>query len=227
MEAFDKYATNYAAIVQKSVDFSGLGYDFFIEAKAYKLKEIAARYFGQFAKPNLLDVGCGVGRLHSLLADKFGQISGVDMSVQCIEQARKDNPNVDYKINTGSELPYSAGTFDLVTTVCVVHHVAPLMWPTFIAELKRITRPGGLICLIEHNPLHPLTRLAVLRCPFDRDATLLSAGRARQLLTQAGLTNVRSEHFLFFPKSAPWIRALEHWLGALPIGAQYVAVGEC
>ena len=60
----------------------------------------------------------------------------------------------------------------------------------FMNEMRRVVRPGGLVCVIEHNPLNPLTRLAVTRCAFDRDAVLLRAGKTRQLLRDAGLRQV-------------------------------------
>ena len=223
---FDKYAHTYEDTVQRSVNFSGLGFEFFLKTKAVLLKEIASRHFGEFARPNLLDVGCGVGRLHSLLVNRFGKISGVDKSAESIEHARRDNPGVDYAISAGSDLPYGSKSFDIVTAVNVLHHVPAAMWPTFILELKRVTRLGGLVCLIEHNPLNPVTRLSVLRCPFDKDATLLSARTARRLLAHARLTHVRSEHFVLFPVCSSVTRVFEHWLGDLPLGAQYAAVGE-
>jgi SAM-dependent methyltransferase len=224
---FDQYASTYRATVQSSVDFAGLDYGFFVQAKAACLKAIAAARFGRSARPSLLDVGCGVGTLHPLLTDSFGEIHGVDQSVESIERARRQNPGVQYRVSAGPGLPYRSGHFDLVTAICVVHHVAPADWPNFVAELKRVTRPGGLVCLVEHNPFNPLTRLAVLRCPFDEEAQLLSARRARSLLREVGLGRVRSEHFLLLPSAAPRLRAVERWLGCLPLGAQYVAWGEC
>jgi 2-polyprenyl-3-methyl-5-hydroxy-6-metoxy-1,4-benzoquinol methylase len=35
----------------------------------------------------LLDVGCGVGTLHPYLANLFDEISGVDISAPCIDEA--------------------------------------------------------------------------------------------------------------------------------------------
>src|SRR5262249_21983054 len=91
-------------------------------------------------------------------------------------------------------------------------------------EAKRVVRPGGLVCLIEHNPFNPFTRLAVLRCPFDADAVLLSAREAKRLLASAGLLGIEAGHFLFFPTES--LRPLERRLRKLPLGAQYLAVGE-
>ena len=57
-------------------------------------------------------------------------------------------------------------------------------------EMRRVVRPGGLVCVIEHNPLNPLTRLAVARCEFDRDTVLLGAGKARKLMAAGGLREI-------------------------------------
>ena len=224
--AFDQYASTYQATVQSAVDFAGLDYGFFVRAKAACLKAMAAARFGRCARPSLLDVGCGVGTLHPLVTDSFGEIHGVDQSAESIEQASRRNPGGRYNVSAGPALPYRSGRFDLVAAICVVHHVPPADWLTFVVELKRVTRLGGLVCLIEHNPFNPLTRLAVLRCPFDEEAQLLGARRARSLLREAGLGPVGSEHFLLLPSAAPRLRAVERSLGRLPLGAQYVAWGE-
>ena len=91
-------------------------------------------------------------------------LAGVDPSEAMIEAARKANPEADYRVADGTELPFEDGSFDLAFAVCVLHHVAPPDRPAFVAELARVTRPGGLTVVFEHNPLNPLTRLAVRRC---------------------------------------------------------------
>ncbi|TIP60771.1 MAG: class I SAM-dependent methyltransferase, partial [Mesorhizobium sp.] len=84
-----------------------------------------------------------------------------------------------------------------------VHHVPPAFWLDFFREMRRVVRPGGVACIIEHNPYNPLTRLAVLRCPFDQDAVLLNAAKARSLLQETGFSDIRSEHFLLLPSARP------------------------
>jgi len=80
--------------------------------------------------------------------------------------------------------------------------------------------------VIEHNPLNPLTRLAVSRCAFDRDAVLLRAGRTEALMTQAGFGAVRSRYFVLLPSAAPWARRVERACRHLPLGAQYATCGS-
>jgi SAM-dependent methyltransferase len=221
---FDQYRDSYGAVVQSSIDFSGLPHDFFMTAKADLLRELVAARFGA-GKPSLLDVGCGVGALHPFLRGIFGSIGGADVSPESVAQARQNNPAHDYQTYAGERLPYDACSFDMATAICVMHHVPPQGWPGFVAEMRRVVRPGGLVCVIEHNPFNPLTRLAVSRCEFDRDAVLLRAGQLRRLLQDAGLQDVGSRYFALFPSARPLPRRLERALRSWPLGAQYAVWG--
>jgi len=224
--AFDAYDATYKNVVQDSLAFSGLKYDFFLRSKAGLLADLIAEQLPDCPKPKVLDVGCGVGALHPLLAPLCGELHGADISAACIEQARRDNPQVAYQAYSGVTLPYADGQFDMVTAICVMHHVPPADWPAFAAELKRIVRPGGLVCVIEHNPHNPVTRLSVMRCPFDEDAVLLKSAQTRALLAGAGLAQTQSRYFVFIPIIRAWARRLERRLARLPLGAQYVTFGR-
>ena len=83
-------------------------------------------------------------------------------------------------------------------------------------------RPGGLVVVYEHNPLNPLTRVAVSRCEFDEGVELLSRGETKSLLRRAGLEPIESRYIAFFPWRGRGLRALEHGLARLPLGGQYV-----
>jgi SAM-dependent methyltransferase len=220
---FDKYDKSFGAVVQSSIDFSGLPHSFFTAAKADALRELVATRLGGIHNPHILDVGCGVGEFHPLLRGMFGRICGADVSAASIAQARIRNPEVQYKAYGGETLPYDSAAFDLSIAICVLHHVPPAQWVGFLREMRRVVRPGGLVCLIEHNPLNPLTRLAVARCEFDRDAVLLHAAQTRALMADAGLHDARSHYFLLLPSAAPLARRVEHGLCRIPLGAQYIA----
>lgn len=223
-ELFDDYRTKYREVVQSSIDFSGLPHSFFMRAKADLLRELIAQRLG-LQRPAMLDVGCGVGSLHPLLRGMVGSLSGCDVSPECIEQARTDHRGGDYRAFDGNSFPFDDCSFDLVTAICVLHHVDPAARANFVNEMRRVARPGGLICLIEHNPLNPLTRLAVLRCEFDRDAVLLGAGKALRLLTTSGLREAGARHFLLLPWESKSARRIEAALSSMPLGAQYAAFG--
>jgi 2-polyprenyl-3-methyl-5-hydroxy-6-metoxy-1,4-benzoquinol methylase len=222
---FDTYGKEYQEVVQASIDFSGLSYEFFTIAKADILREVVAARFGADAKPSALDVGCGIGVLHRYIRDRFAGLTAVDVSTACLEQAARANSGVEYRAYAGAELPFATGAFDFAFAICVLHHVPPADWLGFIREMARVIRPGGTVCIIEHNPLNPLTQLSVRRCEFDRDAVLLPAWRTGKLMTNAGLHTVESRYFLLLPSAAAPARAIERRLARLPLGAQYIACG--
>jgi ubiquinone/menaquinone biosynthesis C-methylase UbiE len=222
---FDDCAQRYSDEVQSSIAFSGLRQDFFLEAKVDVLARVLRAHFGAGKPATMLDVGCGIGLLHSRLAALCETLVAADTSAASIAQARRSNPGVAYSVIDGS-LPYRDATFDVVLAVCVVHHVPPGDWDAFVGEMHRVTRKGGLICVIEHNPLNPLTRLAVSRCSFDADAVLLRAGRTRALLERAGGSAIRTEFFLTLPSRRPFAVSVERWLRRLPFGAQYFVSAE-
>jgi SAM-dependent methyltransferase len=223
-ELFDSYHSNYRDVVQSSIDFSGLSHSFFMRAKADLLRELITQRLGP-EKPAMLDVGCGVGSLHPLLRGIVGRLSGIDVSFECIAQARADNRDGDYRAFDGSSFPFDDASFDLVTAVCVLHHVDPAARAHLVNEMRRVARPGGLVCIIEHNPFNPLTRLAVARCEFDRDAVLLGAGTVRRLLAASGLRETGARHFLLLPWETKPARRIESTLSNMPLGAQYAAFG--
>jgi SAM-dependent methyltransferase len=224
-ELFDSYDKSYGAVVQSSIDFSGLPHDFFMAAKAQILRDLLAAHLGWKHAVDALDVGCGVGTFHPLVRGMFRRLCGVDVSAASVAQARRNNLDVEYQIYNGDTLPYGDASFDLATAICVMHHVSPGSWLGFLREVRRVVRPGGLVCVIEHNPFNPLTRLSVSRCEFDDDAVLLRASQTRRLLIDAGLHDIDTRYFLLLPWATPIIRRVEYRLGRVPLGAQYVTYG--
>jgi SAM-dependent methyltransferase len=223
-QAFDRYGADYEQVVQGSIAFSGRDHDFFLKAKILQLKELFDRHFGP-RRPDLLDIGCGVGRMHPLLQPLVATLSGTDISPASIERAARDNPDVDYRLGEAGSLPWAQASVDATLAVCVLHHVPPDERHGLISAMRRVTRPGGLVIIIEHNPMNPLTRLAVARCPFDHDAVLLRQGEAKARLRSVGLHSVRSRHFLLAPTLAKPVLALERSVAQLPFGAQYMVSG--
>jgi SAM-dependent methyltransferase len=222
---FDRYKDFYPEEVQRSIDFIGQDVDFFAELKAQYLLEVARRFVGRPGSLSFLDVGCGVGLTDGHLEGVVGSLHGVDVAAGSLERARERNPWAEYSKYDGSVLPVADGSFDVTFAICVLHHVEPTLWADFANELARATRRDGLVIVIEHNPLNPLTRLAVSRCEFDEDAVLLRAERTRTLLGAAGLTVEESRYIAFFPRRGSVLRAVERRLGWLPLGAQYAVAG--
>ncbi|MBB5706362.1 bifunctional 2-polyprenyl-6-hydroxyphenol methylase/3-demethylubiquinol 3-O-methyltransferase UbiG [Sphingopyxis panaciterrulae] len=98
-----------------------------------------------------LDVGCGAGLLAEPLARLGAAVTGVDAAPENIAAARS------HAAGQGLAISYHAGelaalppaTFDLVTSMEVVEHVADPS--AFVAELAARLAPGGLMILSTPN----------------------------------------------------------------------------
>jgi ubiquinone/menaquinone biosynthesis C-methylase UbiE len=222
---FDRYNETYDEILNSAIAFSGLNVDFFTRAKAQYLTRIMTDRFGDLSRLDLLDVGCGTGNLHPLLAQAVRSVKGVDVSSECVATARERNPHVDYRLYEGNRLPFADASFDVAFTICVMHHVPPNDWPSFARELRRVVKPGGIALVFEHNPYNPLTRYVVSSCEFDTDAVLLTGRTARRLLTEAGFSDVIIHNILTIPAVSRAILRIDRWFRRLPFGAQYYALG--
>jgi SAM-dependent methyltransferase len=223
---FDAYSETYSSAVNRSIAFSGLSVDFFARVKADYLVDIMKKLHSRSALAELLDLGCGVGNYHSLLTGRVGRIEGVDVSEACIAVARRFHPAVKYSLFDGLHLPHADNIFDVVYTVCVLHHVPVATRPGLVREAWRVLRPGGLFVIFEHNPVNPLTHYAVSNCEFDKDAILLSRHQSETLMNDSGFREVTSRFILTIPAAGSILRRIDRLFSRIPIGAQYYTVGR-
>jgi SAM-dependent methyltransferase len=219
---FDSYAESYDADLKRAVAFARQDPVVFTQAKARVLLKIAETELGDLSAAAALDVGCGVGSIHRFVRPSFRELQAVDVSVGVLEHAKLANPDVEYSSYDGAVLPFAPGSVDLAFAICVLHHVLPQQWATFVSEMTRVVRPGGLVVIIEHNPVNPLTRLVTLRCAFDEGIVLVKRRRLENLMSRAGLKNPTTKYVVFSPWRRAMIERIEDRLGRLPLGAQYV-----
>ena len=223
---FDRHAHSYEEEIRSSISFIRQDVQFFTQAKARHLIELAERERGDASRLVALDVGCGVGLTDRWLAPIFGSLHGLDISKDAIDVAARNNPLVRYASYDGGSFPFSDAAFDLVFAICVMHHVDPPSRPAFVAEMARVTKADGLVVVFEHNPYNPLTRLVVRRCEFDEDVMLLPMPEVKQLLAGTGLSVADERYILFFPWDGTGVRRFERRLGRVPLGAQYFVAGR-
>jgi SAM-dependent methyltransferase len=221
---FDRYGRTYEQAVDEAIAFAGQEHDFYLEAKARRLVELARRFVGP-GRPRALDVGCGPGSFDRHVSSAF-ELSGVDVSPAMVERARATNPDVEYDVSEARRLPHDDGRFDLAFAVCVLHHVAGEDRLPLLLEMSRVVRAGGLVAVFEHNPWNPLTRRVVRVCAFDESVELIPRRELASLLRRAGLETLEGEYLLFFPWRARLLQAAERALIRVPLGAQYVVAGR-
>ena len=221
---FDRYAPSYSDLLSDPLRdrFSGDS-EFFHQRKWVLIRDFLARHRLRPSSLNWLDVGCGEGDLLKLGGKHFARAAGCDPSSgmirSCGDVEVLEQPSP-------VELPFAAQTFDFVTAVCVYHHVPGSDRPALTNSIRRVLKPGGVFCMIEHNPWNPVTRLIVSRCAVDRDAELLTSVHAAKVYRAAGFGILETTHFLYLPR--PLFRrfgAVENYLKWLPLGGQFAVFG--
>ena len=225
MSEFDQHATSYAAAVNDSIAFSGLKVDTFVRAKAFHLRQLFEAN-GIGSTDRIVDVGCGIGTYERELSDHWSNMAGIDVSSESIAQAKLNCAKAEFFGFDGKTMPFPSQSVAAAFAICVWHHVPVDEWSLFLSEIRRILRPGGMLAVFEHNPWNPLTRWAVERCVFDKDAVLLSLPMARKLLRDAGFSVSRSDYILSIPATGGIAGRIDRWLAPIPTGARYMVVAR-
>jgi len=119
------------------------------------------RYFTD-PSGSVLDVGCGAGRVASLLADRGFDATGVDVSEPLVADARSRRPDVDFQVADVRNLPFESTTFDYaVFSFYGLDYVLPRAERlAALRELRRVLKPSGVLVFSSHNGWHPLAPLS-------------------------------------------------------------------
>lgn len=99
-----------------------------------------------------MDFGCGSGYGTIILADEAAHVVGADASPRAIEFCSEHHakPNLEFKkITPNQRLPFDDGAFDVISSFQVIEHVPDV--PPYLAELKRVLKPGGKLLITTPN----------------------------------------------------------------------------
>jgi 2-polyprenyl-6-hydroxyphenyl methylase / 3-demethylubiquinone-9 3-methyltransferase len=98
-----------------------------------------------------LDIGCGAGLVCEPLARLGAEVTGVDAAAENVAAASQhaEAMGLDIRYMAGEVAGQDIGTFDLVTCVEVVEHVADK--PAFLRDVAARLAPGGLLVMSTPN----------------------------------------------------------------------------
>ncbi|WP_181273707.1 class I SAM-dependent methyltransferase [Brevibacterium oceani] len=92
---------------------------------------------------DVLDIGCGPGRITSFLAALGLTPSGLDLSPAMVELARGLYPSLDFTVGTMTALPHADDAFSGLVAWYSIIHIPDEELSTAFAEAARVLRPGG------------------------------------------------------------------------------------
>lgn len=176
-----------------------------LDVQHYALQlTIDANYLAPIGMPaSILDSGSGSGQWADELCRQFPEALVVGIDLRPGKSVRPPNfAFVQSDVLRG--LPFADGTFDFVHQRLLVPAIPLSAWPDLIAELVRVTSPGGWVELVEADwrieRAGPASeRLVELACRLGRQRGLdVDGGTFRMLdrsLVEAGLVDAERRTF--------------------------------
>lgn len=138
---------------------------------AHLLAERFGRPIASFSA--ILDWGCGAGRLTRHLLPFGPRVTGMDIDPEAIQSCQATLPKAEFmQVGLLPPAPVEDARFDLVLGLSVMPHLTEAVQDAWLAELRRITVPGGLLLL----SIQGMTQMALYRVPIDRKLAAQQAG---------------------------------------------------
>jgi ubiquinone/menaquinone biosynthesis C-methylase UbiE len=106
---------------------------------------------------DVLDAGCGTGYLSARLRGQGARVVGVDLSEKMIQIARDQHPDIDFRVDSISELTaVGDAQFDLVVSNYVLMDIPDL--DSALRNFARVLRPRGAAVAVFSHPCFPQGR---------------------------------------------------------------------
>ncbi len=172
----------------------------------------------EISGPDLLEVGTGTGWWSRYFVEKGFLVTGVDISTEMVETARKKSiGGADFQQADAHELPFADDRFDVVAAITSLEFTTDPV--RVLGEMTRCARPRGRLILGILNAESSLNRarMKVPGSPFAA-AQLMTAAQLRTLLAPMGAVRMIPCAFplaVKFPEPvSAWIDSLLRWSGS-------------
>ncbi len=95
---------------------------------------------------NILEIGCGEGRLSAMLARDIRRYIAIDPDTEAVARARQQTGNAEFFIGSGETLPFGDTSFDRVIFILSLHHQNSRQ---ALMEAHRVLNPSGRVIILE------------------------------------------------------------------------------
>jgi SAM-dependent methyltransferase len=138
-DSYDRLADEYARRLFHELDGKPLD------------RGLLARFAAETAgKGVVCDLGCGPGQIARYLRDLGSAVFGLDLSPQMIEQARRLNPDVPFRVGNMLALDLPDISLAGISAFYAIVNIPKSSLPIVFREMFRVLQPGGLLQLAFH-----------------------------------------------------------------------------
>jgi SAM-dependent methyltransferase len=119
--------------------------EWLLQPEPHDMYQLLQRYFVESGET--ADIGCGNGRDANWLSGRGFKVTGFDASLEMIQTASKQFPNLVFKQASLPTLSDIKTTFDNILCETVIMHLPKNLIPEAIRNLLRILSHGGVLYL--------------------------------------------------------------------------------
>lgn len=168
-------------------------------------------FLGDRRDLDVVEIGCGTGHWLAALAGRAQTVIGIDPSDRMLAGARSAAPHAFVLRGLAEHVPLRSESVDRVFAINALHHFADKV--VFMAEARRVLRPGGALMTIQLDPhtgrdqwwvydYFPATLVAD-RARYPATATL------REAMARSGFRDATTSVAQHIPAAVPFAVALE------------------
>ncbi len=105
-------------------------------------------HLSPFSEKNVLEIGCGLGRITEFISKDFQSVSAIDISEEMIAKAKKrlaSTTNISFQATDGVRFPFPENSFDFVFSFIVFQHMPDVATVRKnISEISRVLKSDGI-----------------------------------------------------------------------------------
>ncbi len=173
--AYDTVAVDYARLLQDELAANPTD------------RSVLAR-FAAAVRGEVLEVGCGPGRITGHLRELGLAVRGIDLSPAMVAEAKRRCPDLDFRVGTMTALDVPDQSVDGVVAWYSIIHLPPDQLPVAFAELARVLVPGGRLQLAFQVGNGPVEIDQAYGHEISATAYRLDPDEIAGLLSDAGFT---------------------------------------
>src|SRR5215207_499277 len=126
-----------------------------------------SEFFGDLEGKQLLELGCGSGKMAVLLAKSGAKVTAFDLSPVSVVTARDmatvNDTDINFAVASGENLPFASDSFDVIFGKSILHH---LIIDLGKHDIYRVLKKGGMAVFVEPLGMNPVLTFARKYVPY-------------------------------------------------------------